>query len=548
MVDQNWLVEGISRNTNTDSCPDKGVRTALRKQQTMVSGQSMVKKGGARGEDGSPSRGRGDAQERIRPTASARARKGRQVEQPVQQDDPSPIEEVRNRGTLKVITHGRKLRRAQNDYVRDIVDDSGLGPLVEGTHSLVDKSLLSAFVERWHKDTSNFHLPVGEMTITLDDVNNLLHILVHGRFFFLPSLGKDEAKELLVTLLGVSYSDAHEEIEYTRCPSVRLSWLRTVYENMVEENRLTYAARAYLLHLVGCTIFTDKSASNVRVQYLEMFRVLAAVGHIAWGAVALAYLYEQLNEASLHQTRQLAGYSTLFQAWILEHFSHVTHGERSPDNVEGMPLSRRLRPHRPVGDVVNVRQYLDRIRYSDIIWTPYITHRAYRPFYDVCWYYGYITSGGAPLPHLPDRVMRQYGHVQSIPPSPHEELPVPPSADVHAHFIHYHDHLLDESRRGPLVTHAGEVHDPLPRRVPTVGGRQDIPSGTPEDSSHPALFAGIMERLQALLSTDMCVPGSDGEMLTHEMLRMAQLGQQYECKRITSTYQRKRRGGGGSTS
>ncbi|KAJ1439533.1 Aminotransferase-like, plant mobile domain [Sesbania bispinosa] len=430
----------------------------------------------ARGEDGSPSRGRGDAQERIRPTAFARARRGRQPKQPVQQDVPTPTEEVpqqvvyeggpqdtsllrlyesHDRGTLKVITHGRKLRRPENDYVRDIVDDSGLGPLVK----------------------------VGEMTITLDDVNNLLHIPVHGRFFFLPSLGKDEAKELLVTLLGVSYSDAHEEIEYTRGPSVRLNWLRSVYENKVDENRLSYAARAYLLHLVGCTIFTDKSASNVRVQYLEIFRVLASVGHIAWGA-----------------------------AWILEHFPHVTHGERSPDYVEGMPLSRRLRPHRPVGDVVNVRQYLDWIRHSDIIWTPYILRRAYRPFHDVCWYYGYITSGDTPLPHLPDRVLRQYGHVQSIPPSPHEELPVPPSADVHAHFIHYHDHLLDKSRRGPPVTHAGEctqgyldwfqqvshpyiiphddkVHDPLPRRVPTVvgsqvGGSQDIPSGTPEDSSH----------------------------------------------------------------
>ncbi|KAJ1385328.1 Aminotransferase-like, plant mobile domain [Sesbania bispinosa] len=398
--------------------------------------------------------------------------------------------EVEDRGTLKVITHGRKLRRPENDYVRDIVDDSGLGPLVE----------------------------VSEKTITLDDVNNLLHIPVHGRFFFLPSLGKDEAKELLVTLLGVSYSDAHEEIEYTRGPSVKLSWLRSVYENKVEENRLSYASRAYLLHLVGCTIFTDK--------------------------IALAYLYEQFNEASLHQTRQLAGYPTPFQAWILEHFPHVTHGERSPNYVEGMPLSRRLRLYRPMGDVVNVRQYLDRIRHSDIIWTSYIFHRAHRSFHDVCWYYGYITSGGAPLPHLPDRVLQQYGHVQSIPPSPYEELPVPPSADVHAHFIHYHDHLLDKSRRGPHFTHAGEctqgyldwfqqvsypyliphddkVHDPLPRRVPTIGGSQDIPSGTPEDSSHQVLFAGITERLQALLSTDMCVPGSTCEMLTHEMLRMA---------------------------
>ncbi|KAJ1416098.1 Aminotransferase-like, plant mobile domain [Sesbania bispinosa] len=571
MKSLNDWADNVVRIAYGRPCPDRYTDTSVR---------SMVKRKGARGEDGSPSRGRDYAQERIRPTASARALRAQQPKQPLQHDDPSPTEEVsqqvvyeggprdtsllrlyeshvarhlwlgEDRGTLKVITHGRKLRRPKNDYVRDIVDDSGLGPLVEGTHSLVDRSLLSVFVERWHKDTSNFHMPVGEMTITLDDVNSLLHIPVHGRFFFLPSLGKDEAKELLVTLLGVSYSDAHEEIEYTRGPSVRLSWLRSVYENKVEENHLTYTARAYLLHLVGCTIFTDKSASNVRVQYLEMFRVLASVGHIAWGAVALAYLYEQLNEA-----------------------------KRSPNYVQGMPLSRRLRPHRPVGDVVNVRQYLDRTIVdtsrmnrdcdtdeSDIVWTPYITHITYRPFHDVCWYYGYITSGGAPLPHLPDRVLRQYGHVQSIPPSPHVEFPVPPSADVHAHFLHYHDHLLDESithvgectqgyldwfrlvSHPYLIPHEDRVHDPLPRRVPKVGGSQDIPSGAPEDSSHHVLFAGITERLQSLLSTDMCVPGSDGELLTHEALRMAQLGQQYECKRITSTYQRRRRGGDSSTS
>ncbi|KAJ1397179.1 Aminotransferase-like, plant mobile domain [Sesbania bispinosa] len=143
-----------------------------------------------------------------------------------------------DRGTLKVVTHGRKLKRPENNYVRDIVDDSGLGPLVEGTHSLVNKSLLSMFSERWNKDTSNFHLPMGEMTITLDDVNNLLHIPVRG-------------------------SNATAETEHTWGPSVRLSWLRSMYENNVEKNHLTYAARAYLPHLVGCTKFADKSASTV---------------------------------------------------------------------------------------------------------------------------------------------------------------------------------------------------------------------------------------------------------------------------------------------
>ena len=29
---------------------------------------------------------------------------------------------------------------------------------------------MSAFVERWHKETSSSHLPVGEVTITMDDM------------------------------------------------------------------------------------------------------------------------------------------------------------------------------------------------------------------------------------------------------------------------------------------------------------------------------------------------------------------------------------------
>ncbi|KAJ1388064.1 Aminotransferase-like, plant mobile domain [Sesbania bispinosa] len=338
--------------------------------------------------------------------------------------------------------NGRKLKRLENDYVRDIVDDSGLGPLVEGTHSLVDRSMLFAFTERWHKDTSSFHLPMGEMTITLDDVNSLLHILVHGRFFFLSSMGKNDANKLLVTLLGVSYSDVVAGTNYIRGHNVRLSWLRSVYENKLEQN-----------HLI---------ATSVWVHYLELFRVLASMSQIAWGSVALAYLYEQLNEASLHQTCQLAGYSTLLQAWILEHFPHITAIERSFDYEEGMPLCRRFRNHRQ-------------------------------------------------------------------------------------------DYLLDESRRGPVITYAGECSDGylewfrmvshpylIPMRIEfmihylvecqhsiyreRLVGLRIYLVGPKTIVLIRFFFAGIMERLQALLSTDMVTVGSDGEMLTHKALRMAQLG------------------------
>ncbi|KAJ1385232.1 Aminotransferase-like, plant mobile domain [Sesbania bispinosa] len=183
---------------------------------------------------------RGEPVERVRPTASARQRKQSQhVEQHVEHEvEIPPTGEAGYEGgpqdtTLlrsydshvaqrlwigEVVTHGKKLKRPEDDYIRDIIDDSGLGPLIEGTHSMVDRSLVSAFTERWHRETSSFHLPVGEMTITLDDVSTLLHLPVTGRLFSLPALSREDAKQLLVSALKVSHAEATAETEITRAP------------------------------------------------------------------------------------------------------------------------------------------------------------------------------------------------------------------------------------------------------------------------------------------------------------------------------------------
>jgi len=55
-------------------------------------------------------------------------------------------------------------------------------PLCNTAYDVVDKGLLCAFVERWQRDTNMFHLPVDEMTITLDDVSSLLYIPIVGQF------------------------------------------------------------------------------------------------------------------------------------------------------------------------------------------------------------------------------------------------------------------------------------------------------------------------------------------------------------------------------
>lgn len=200
-----------------------------------------------------------------------------------------------------------------NETIRIIVEKSGLAPLLSCSHSQTDKGLCSAFAERWHKETNTFHLPVGEMTITLDDVSALLHIPITGSFFRQPVMDRDTANACLVQLLGVLYADAVEETTTTRGAHVRLGWLETVYEERFQQQHWENAARALLLRLVGSTLFTDKSATSVDVAFLELFRDLDACGTYAWGVGALAYLYDQLSIASFHGTKQLAGYLTLLQ-------------------------------------------------------------------------------------------------------------------------------------------------------------------------------------------------------------------------------------------
>ncbi|GAU10934.1 hypothetical protein TSUD_426980, partial [Trifolium subterraneum] len=96
------------------------------------------------------------------------------------------------------------------------LDDSGLKWLERTSLSRVDPQLLSAFTERWHPETSSFHLPFGEMTITLDDVACLLHIPVRGIFYTPVPVSMEEAAALATELLGVPYEVAYLETSRQR--------------------------------------------------------------------------------------------------------------------------------------------------------------------------------------------------------------------------------------------------------------------------------------------------------------------------------------------
>ena len=55
-----------------------------------------------------------------------------------------------------------------------------LAHLVEGASVQLDRSLLTALVDRWRPETHTFHLPCGEMAPTLQDVVYLLGLPLGG--------------------------------------------------------------------------------------------------------------------------------------------------------------------------------------------------------------------------------------------------------------------------------------------------------------------------------------------------------------------------------
>ena len=73
-----------------------------------------------------------------------------------------------------------------------------------------------------------------------------------------------------------------------------------------------------MLHLVGCTLFTNKSVTHISVIFLDTFCDLNQFGGFSWGAVALVHMYENLNVASKHSTKHFAGnYIDFYQLFVL---------------------------------------------------------------------------------------------------------------------------------------------------------------------------------------------------------------------------------------
>jgi len=77
----------------------------------------------------------------------------------------------------------------------------------------------------------------------------------------------------------------------------------------------------------------------------------------------------------------------------------------TPSYSEALPQASRYVVSRHPSRLVDVREQLDRLTLSDVIWRPYNSHRVSRPLEPISFFLGFLQYGHTIQMHLPDRVV-----------------------------------------------------------------------------------------------------------------------------------------------
>ncbi|KAI3831086.1 hypothetical protein MKX03_034323 [Papaver bracteatum] len=170
--------------------------------------------------------------------------------------------------------------------VQEYVKKRGLYSLIKYGHDMIDRALINTFRERWYPKTNTYHMPFGEMTITIKDVERITRLNAKGK--------------VVEGVFGAK----------------NMTW---DYTND-SKKRKGQCARAYLLYIIGSIVCGDKSGSRVNAYFLQCLENLEEVNSYSWAIACLAWIYHHLGQGSRTEVYSMAGCMTIVQAWIYDHF------------------------------------------------------------------------------------------------------------------------------------------------------------------------------------------------------------------------------------
>ena len=138
----------------------------------------------------------------------------------------------------------------------------------------LDHALITTLVERWRSKTHSFHLPHGEMTIKLQDMEVIMGVPIDG----LPVVGFTSTNwgNLYAKLLGHRSPNkaigASENIAMLCRPRVKVCWLESQFSDPIPADAIDLLmqqyVRFYILEMLGGMLFIDKSGERLSIMYL----------------------------------------------------------------------------------------------------------------------------------------------------------------------------------------------------------------------------------------------------------------------------------------
>ncbi|XP_070022409.1 serine/threonine-protein phosphatase 7 long form homolog [Nicotiana sylvestris] len=180
--------------------------------------------------------------------------------------------------------------RVLHERVVHRLQATGFYRIIESSRIQVDWALITALIELWRPEMHTFHLPIGEATVTLQDVEVLYGLPVDGIAVSLPIamryMSRDHYLDMLHQLTGFRPQD-----EATSSGASRLA-LTPIRQHLE------------LLH----PDITDDTEEEHITHYMS------------WGAAVLGYMYRQICRASMATQRDVCGFMPLLQDWAWEWF------------------------------------------------------------------------------------------------------------------------------------------------------------------------------------------------------------------------------------
>ncbi|KAJ1702981.1 hypothetical protein LUZ63_002760 [Rhynchospora breviuscula] len=352
---------------------------------------------------------------------------------------PLPREQFRGNEKWTPSIHRPQIKAKPAIY--DRLSALGLIHFARMGHVPLDRSLLQGLAMFWRPETHSFHFPIGEMTVTLEDVAFLFGLPTTGA----PVTGRSDGEWQTKTaelLMPPNFENQDLEdmfrkgyVYHIKLVNLRALCSHEPHEDSPEEYLDRYT-RALALELFGCVMFPDNSSNAVPAIYLSLLQHVRGsdVVKYNWGAAVLACLYRALDTASVHGPSRIPGPWLLLQLWSWTRFLACRPKALEDFTNWGQPT---IETCVPFGRKWTVNKTFDAPHNSGesyardvfmltnpeiIIWRPYANLQFLLP--PVVIDYAAFCAR-VPCIHfwmiewqLSDRVMRQFGLFQTVPPPP----------------------------------------------------------------------------------------------------------------------------------